>query len=75
MDKFSSIGNQEPEAIEDLYQTYLKNPESLDKSWQQFFLGYELARKKFPVKHDEVIPEHLDMATGKGGICLQRPIL
>jgi 2-oxoglutarate dehydrogenase E1 component len=50
MDKFSSVGNQELEAIEDLYQSYLKNPDSVDKSWQQFFAGFELARKQYPEK-------------------------
>ncbi len=50
MDKFSSVGNQELEAIEDLYQSYLENPESVDKSWQQFFAGFELARKTYPEK-------------------------
>ncbi len=50
MDKFSSVGNQELLAIEDLYQTYLENPESVDESWQQFFAGFELARKNYPEK-------------------------
>ena len=47
MDKFSSVGNQELEAIDNLYQSYLENPESVDKSWQQFFAGYELARTNY----------------------------
>lgn len=51
MDKFSSIGNQEQETIEDLYQTYLESPETLDKSWQHFFAGFELARTSYPIKH------------------------
>ena len=51
MDKFSSVGNQELEAIEDLYQTYLENPKSVDESWQQFFAGFELARKSYPENH------------------------
>jgi 2-oxoglutarate dehydrogenase E1 component len=50
MDKFSSVGNQEQETIDDLYQTYLEDPESLDKSWQHFFAGFELARTNYPVK-------------------------
>ncbi len=50
MDKFSSVGNQELEAIEDLYQSYLESPDSVDKSWQQFFAGFELARKNYPEK-------------------------
>lgn len=48
MDKFSPVGNQELETVEDLYQTYLENPESLDKSWQHYFAGYELARANYP---------------------------
>jgi 2-oxoglutarate dehydrogenase E1 component len=50
MDKFSLVGNQEIEAVEELYQTYLENPELVDKSWQQFFAGFELARKSYPEK-------------------------
>ena len=47
MDKFSSAGNQELSAIEDLYQSYLQDPNSVDKSWQQFFAGFELARTNY----------------------------
>src|SRR5680860_281121 len=50
MDKFSSVGNQELQVIEDLYQAYLENPESVDKSWQHFFAGFELARQQYPEK-------------------------
>src|SRR5690554_1534823 len=50
MDKFSSVGNQEQATIDDLYQTYLENPDSLDKSWQHFFAGFELARANYPAK-------------------------
>lgn len=50
MDKFSSVGNQEQGTIDDLYQTYLEAPESLDESWQHFFAGFELARTNYPVK-------------------------
>ncbi len=50
MDKFSSVGNQEQAAIDDLYQIYLEDPDSLDKSWQHFFAGFELARANYPVR-------------------------
>lgn len=50
MDKFSSVGNQELAAIEDLYQTYLENPESVDNTWQHFFAGFELAQKNYSQK-------------------------
>ncbi|HKI87923.1 MAG TPA: 2-oxoglutarate dehydrogenase E1 component [Draconibacterium sp.] len=60
MDKLSSVGNQELEAVEDLYQSYLENPESVDKSWQQFFAGFELARKNYTEKKDTPKLENLD---------------
>ncbi len=47
MDKFSQVGNQEIAVIESLYQEYLKNPESVDESWQNFFKGFELARTNY----------------------------
>lgn len=50
MDKFSSVGNQEQETMDDLYQIYLKSPEKLDKSWQHFFAGFELARTNYPAR-------------------------
>ncbi|MFW6370009.1 MAG: thiamine pyrophosphate-dependent enzyme, partial [Bacteroidota bacterium] len=50
MDKFSSVGNQEQSTVDDLYQIYLEDPDSLDKSWQHFFAGFELARANYPVR-------------------------
>lgn len=47
MDKFSQVGNQEITAIEELYSSYLANPESVDASWKNFFAGFEFARKNF----------------------------
>jgi 2-oxoglutarate dehydrogenase E1 component len=60
MDNFSSVGNQEQEAIDDLYQTYLENPESLDESWRHFFSGFELAKKHYPAKPGETITGNID---------------
>jgi len=60
MDKFSSVGNQELAAIEDLYQTYLENPDSVDKSWQQFFAGFELARTNYQQKNSTVNLDDID---------------
>ena len=47
MDKFSHVGNQEVTAIEELYSSYLIDPESVDASWKNFFAGFEFARKNF----------------------------
>ncbi|MCL3779204.1 2-oxoglutarate dehydrogenase E1 component [Prolixibacteraceae bacterium JC049] len=47
MDKFSQVGNQEIASIEQLYQSYLENPNSIDQSWKSFFEGFEFARKNY----------------------------
>ncbi len=60
IDKFSSLGNQELEAIEDLYQTYLKNPEDVDASWRQFFSGFEFGRTNYEQKPAAVHSEKMN---------------
>ncbi len=47
-------------AIEDLYQTYLENPKSVDESWQQFFAGFELARTNYQQKPVLVHSDKID---------------
>ena len=44
MDQFSFIANGDVAAIESLYQQYLENPDSVDKSWQFFFKGFEFSK-------------------------------
>ena len=44
MDKFSYISNAHGNYIEELYEAYLANPESVDESWRQFFEGFEFAQ-------------------------------
>ncbi len=60
MDKNSPAGNLEFSAIEELYQLFLKNPESVDKSWQQFFAGFELGVKQFPIKSSPTSIKNID---------------
>ena len=60
MDPFSLFGNQDHKEVDDLYQTYLKNPKTLDKSWQYFFSGFELARTRYPLKPGTSASEDLD---------------
>jgi 2-oxoglutarate dehydrogenase E1 component len=59
MDKFSQVGNQEIAAVEEIYATYLIDPESIDASWKNFFAGFEFARKNFGdtkrLSHDDLI--------------------
>lgn len=43
MDKFSFLNAAHAQLIEDLYQQYLKYPDSLEPSWKAFFQGFDFA--------------------------------
>ncbi len=45
MDKFSYISNADVSFIDDLYQKYKSDPESVDISWQRFFEGFEFSQE------------------------------
>ncbi len=47
MDKFSNLGNADISSVEELFQLYLKNKNSVENSWQNFFEGFEFARKNY----------------------------
>ncbi len=47
MDKFSYISNAHGNYIEELYNEYKANPDSVDVSWQRFFEGFEFSITKF----------------------------
>ena len=59
MDKFSYLGNSDVSAIENLYQQYLKDPLSIDGSWQQFFKGFDFAKTNFNDAPGGAIPENV----------------
>jgi 2-oxoglutarate dehydrogenase E1 component len=44
MQKPTPLSNLNPAVIEELYEQYQKQPESLDPSWKNFFMGFELAK-------------------------------
>ena len=50
MEKQAYVGSGDPAAIDQLYQSYLQDPNSVDISWQKFFEGFEFAQKFFPLK-------------------------
>jgi len=60
MDKFSQVGNQEIAVVEELYSSYLIDPESVDSSWKNFFAGFEFARKNFAENKAFVRDEKID---------------
>ncbi|HEY0030160.1 MAG TPA: 2-oxoglutarate dehydrogenase E1 component [Bacteroidia bacterium] len=47
MDKFSYLGNGDVVAIEELFQQYLKDANSVEPDWRQFFMGFEFARQNY----------------------------
>ncbi|WP_215225951.1 2-oxoglutarate dehydrogenase E1 component [Echinicola shivajiensis] len=47
MDKFSYISNAHVAYIDELYEDYKKDPESIDPSWKTFFDGFDFAITKF----------------------------
>lgn len=47
MDKHSYLSNAEGAVVEDLYQQYLENPESVEIGWRKFFEGFEFARANY----------------------------
>jgi 2-oxoglutarate dehydrogenase E1 component len=46
MDRFSYISNADVNVIDDLYQKYQSDPDSVDVSWQRFFEGFEFSIEK-----------------------------
>lgn len=47
MDKVTYVGNADVTAIDHLYQSYLKDNQSVDIGWQKFFEGFDFARTNF----------------------------
>lgn len=55
MDKFTFVGNGDVNAIESLYDQFLKDPSQVDETWQQFFAGFDFAKENF----DSDVPENV----------------
>lgn len=55
MDNYTYIGNGDVNAIEELYNRYLKDPTSVDEGYARFFEGFDFARTNF---EDGEIPEN-----------------
>ncbi len=46
MDAHSYLSNADVAAIDNLYQQYASDPESVDFGWKKFFEGFELGSQK-----------------------------
>jgi 2-oxoglutarate dehydrogenase E1 component len=58
MDKFSYLGTSDVNAVEDLFSQYVKDPNSVDKTWQDFFKGFEFAKTDYSTSNG-AIPENV----------------
>ncbi|WP_209329634.1 2-oxoglutarate dehydrogenase E1 component [Lunatimonas salinarum] len=47
MDKYSYISNAHVAYIDELYDSYKKNPDAIDPSWKAFFDGFDFAITKY----------------------------
>lgn len=54
MDTFSYLNTMDPDIIEDLYQKFLNDPNSVDQSWKLFFEGYEFSRTNYSQSNENV---------------------
>jgi len=57
MDKFSFLGNVSVDWIEEQYEKYRKDSESIGTDWAHFFEGFEFARKNYDT--DAEIPDNV----------------
>ncbi|MES2836048.1 MAG: 2-oxoglutarate dehydrogenase E1 component [Bacteroidota bacterium] len=57
MDKFSYLGNADTGAIEQLFNQYKNDPNSVDISWKKFFEGFEFAKANY--EDGGAIPENV----------------
>ncbi|MGB0175606.1 MAG: 2-oxoglutarate dehydrogenase E1 component [Owenweeksia sp.] len=69
MDRFSFLGGVHATFIDDLYQKYIKSPDSVEPSWRAFFQGYDFALEEYGdnggaaaavgamLNHDEIVEE------------------
>ena len=65
MDKYSFLNAAHTAYFADLYEQYLKNPDSVEPSWRAFFQGYDFGSENYGMDGEIVegvttqIPEHV----------------
>lgn len=64
MDRFSFLNAAHSQLIEDLYQQYLKYPDSVEPSWKAFFQGYDFALESYADDDAPAIGSPVQYASG-----------
>ncbi len=54
MDKYTYLANTNGSFVDDLYLKYRKNPQSIEKSWQRFFEGFEFSSQQSDLDLDSL---------------------
>ncbi|MDG1781798.1 MAG: 2-oxoglutarate dehydrogenase E1 component [Flavobacteriales bacterium] len=57
MDNYSYLSNADVDALDELYQQYRKDPESVDFGWKKFFEGFDFAQINY--EEGGAIPENV----------------
>ena len=47
MDNYSFLGAANTAFFEEIYEQYLKEPDSVESSWRSFFQGYDFANESY----------------------------
>lgn len=50
MDDYSFLNNTDPDVLESLYQQFLTDPQSVEKGWQAFFAGFDVAQRSYSLR-------------------------
>ncbi len=53
MDKFSYLNTLDNSVIEELFEQFKNNPESVDESWKKFFEGFEFCQMNYKADKGE----------------------
>lgn len=65
MDKFSYIGNADVASVEELYQQYKNDPDSVDPSWHYFFKGFDFSVEQYGEPGEETNGQNGASSTAK----------
>ena len=55
MDKFSYLNNLDNSVIEELFEKFKNDPESVEESWRSFFQGFEFCEKNYKTQKGDTL--------------------